>query len=76
MVTITCKTRRWGNSIGVVLPKKELEELRIGSDETVCIEIRRKDNPLKELFGAGKDNPITCEEFERYRKESRVSKYW
>jgi hypothetical protein len=30
---------------------------------------QKKENPLKELFGASKDKKITREEFEKWRKE-------
>lgn len=73
---IIAKTRKWGNSIGVVLPKKELDRLKIGEDEEIIVEVKKKENPLRELFGAGKDNPITREEFEAFRKDFKVSKYW
>lgn len=64
---IVAKTRKWGNSIGVVLPKREVERLNIQEDERVVLEIK-KQNPLRELFGAGKDDPITREEFREFRR--------
>ena len=54
---ITVKTRKWGNSIGVRIPKKTAKELGITADQEVAIEIVPK-NPLRELFGIGKfDEP-------------------
>ena len=63
-----CKTRKWGNSIGIILPKEELDRMHITEDEDVVVDVKRKDNPLKELFGAGKALGITQEEFRRFRK--------
>ena len=65
---IVTKTRKWGNSIGVVLPKKELERLNIGEDEMVEIEIRRKNNPFRELYEANLPK-IGIEELHKMRKE-------
>lgn len=71
---IISKTRKWGNSIGVIIPKEELSKMNIKENQDVVLEIRKKDNPLKELFGFGKNNPITKEEFIKTRAmmESRI----
>lgn len=54
MVEIETKTRKWGSSIGVVLPKKIVEEAGIKPNEKIVIEVKRK--PLaKEFFGLLKD---------------------
>jgi len=47
------KTRRWGHSLGVVIPR-EVERLRLKPGDNVVIEVHKKDNPLKELWGAFK----------------------
>ena len=65
---IIAKTRKWGNSLGIVIPKEEAESLRLRENEEVVVEIAKKDNPLKELFGFAKQNKITREEFLRTRK--------
>lgn len=72
MVTVTA--RKWGNSLGIVLPKDEAEKLNIQEGDKVIVEIKKKTNPLKELYGFGKDNPITKEEFHEFRR-SLESKY-
>ena len=72
---IPVKTKRWGNSIGVIIPKQETDKRHIKEDEIIFIELIGKENPLKELFGFGKDNPITREEFLRFRKEFEESKW-
>jgi antitoxin component of MazEF toxin-antitoxin module len=55
---IVCKTRKWGNSIGIILPKTELDSLGIANDEEIVVDIHKKDNPLKEMFGAGKGHDL------------------
>ena len=50
MVEIETKTRRWGSSIGLVLPKKIVEEEGIKPNEKIIINIKKR--PLaKEFFG-------------------------
>jgi hypothetical protein len=58
MDLIICKTRKWGNSVGIILPKSELERLGVEADDEIIVDIARKENPLKELFGAFKGKKI------------------
>ena len=43
--------RKWGSSIGVVIPKNLIEVGRIKENDEIVIEIKRKPQ-VKELFGA------------------------
>jgi len=38
---LLCKTRKWGNSIGIVLPKEEIARLRIKENQEIFVEIER-----------------------------------
>ena len=49
---IVSKTKKWGNSLGIRIPKSVAEELGLKEEQEVVIEIERKENPLRELFGA------------------------
>ena len=50
MVEIEAKTRKWGSSIGLVLPKRIVEEEGIKPNEKIVITIKKR--PLaKEFFG-------------------------
>lgn len=54
MVEIQAKTRKWGSSIGVVIPKEVVDEAGIKPNEKIVIEIKKR--PLaKEFFGLLKD---------------------
>lgn len=64
---LICKTKKWGNSIGIRIPKKAAEEMGIGEEQEVVIEIKEKGNPLRELFGALKFSEPT----EKILKEIR-----
>ncbi|MEK6950674.1 MAG: hypothetical protein AABX13_03030 [Nanoarchaeota archaeon] len=65
---ITCTTKKWGNSLGIILPKQERKHFHLQENQQVVIEIIKVENPLKELFGFTKDNKITREEFLETRK--------
>ncbi len=58
-MTIEVKTKQWGNSIGVIIPKEVVNTLKIKPEETILIEVERKENPLKELWGLGKGKKLT-----------------
>jgi len=64
---IICQTKKWGNSLGVIIPKNDAFELGLHEDEEIAIDIVKKDSPLKELFGFGKSNKITKQQFEETR---------
>ncbi|MBI2660138.1 AbrB/MazE/SpoVT family DNA-binding domain-containing protein [Candidatus Woesearchaeota archaeon] len=50
MVETEVKTRKWGSSIGVVLPKEIVDEVGIKPDETIRIDVR-KPVKVKDVFG-------------------------
>lgn len=62
------KIRKWGNSMALLIPKDEAISLNLSEGREVAVEITKKDNPLKELFGFGAKNKITRKEFLEGRK--------
>ena len=49
----TTHTKRWGNSIGIVIPKQVAEQHNIKLHENIVLEIKEKRSTvLHELFGA------------------------
>lgn len=69
---ITTKTRKWGNSLGVRIPKEVVEEMRLKENQEVVLDIKPKENPLKELFGSGKLSKSTEDVLKEIRgKESK-----
>ncbi len=70
---IVGKIRKWGNSIGLLIPKEEAVNLSLKENQEVAVEITKKENPLKELFGFGRDNKITKKDVSETRRllESR-----
>ena len=47
---IETKTRKWGSSIGIVLPKELIDEIDIKPNEIITIEVKKK-HKAKEFFG-------------------------
>ncbi len=60
MIEIKTKLRKWGNSFGIVVPQKAIEEEKIKEGDEVTILLRKeKGNVLREMFGTFKfDRPV------------------
>ncbi len=55
MIEIKSRIRRWGNSFGIIVPQKEVEDLGITEGEEVSVMINKDDsNILREMFGTFK----------------------
>ncbi|MBI2147696.1 AbrB/MazE/SpoVT family DNA-binding domain-containing protein [Candidatus Woesearchaeota archaeon] len=44
-------TRKWGNSIGITLPRDFTEKEHIGENEKLEIIVLKKNNAAREMFG-------------------------
>lgn len=51
MLKSISKLKAWGNSIGVILPKEQLQEEDLDINDEVEVIVRKKSNPLKDAFG-------------------------
>ena len=73
---LVTKTRRWGNSLGVRIPKDFVNEMKLRENQEIVIEIKPKENVLKELFGFAKEkiNKSTEDILKEARKG--ISKYF
>lgn len=67
-MAIEVRTRKWGNSIGIVIPSEAADKLSLKPEEQIIIEITRKENVLKELFGAIKFSKNTVVLLKEARK--------
>ena len=72
---IVGKIRKWGNSMGLLIPKEEAERMHLMENQEVAVEITKKESPLKELFGFSKGNKITRKEFLKTKKLLESDKY-
>ena len=50
MVEVECITKKWGSSIGVILPKDIIEKEHIEVNEKIFIDIKKK-HKANEFFG-------------------------
>lgn len=50
MTEIECIARRWGNSLGIILPKELVEGIGILENEEIVLEVKKK-HLAKEFFG-------------------------
>ena len=52
MIAINARTKRWGNSIGVILPKYIAKKQHIGPEQDIVIHIEdQKVSKVIDLFG-------------------------
>jgi len=68
-MAIEAKTKRWGNSLGVIIPSQTVEKLSLKPEENIVIEISKKENVLKELFGKAKTKKSAKEIMKEVRKD-------
>ncbi|MEK6899270.1 MAG: hypothetical protein AABW79_04200 [Nanoarchaeota archaeon] len=68
-MTLQVKTKKWGNSIGIIIPSEAVERFNIKPEERLMIKIEGKENSLKELFGAIKFKKSTKKIIAEARKE-------
>lgn len=52
MIECDAITRKWGNSLGMILPRNIVEEEKIVENEKIKILILKQDNILTKTFGA------------------------
>lgn len=63
------KTKKWGNSVGLILPADFVKQQHIHPGEELVIQMKKKQNVLKELFGALPFKKSTEQLLKESRKE-------
>jgi antitoxin component of MazEF toxin-antitoxin module len=53
-MAIEVKTRKWGNSLGIILPRELVEAHKIKEDEKIIINVVKKAD-LSDVFGSLKE---------------------
>ncbi len=71
MIEIEATTRRWGNSIGITLPKEVLKKEKIKEDEKITVLIVKRQKTFEAFRGLlkGKVNDSTQKIKNDLRKE-------
>ncbi len=68
-MTIQVRLRRWGNSMGIILPKEIVDRQRLKENEKVSISII-KETDLSSIFGSLKNLKLDAQKFkDEMRKE-------
>ncbi len=68
-MAVETKVRRWGNSMGVILPKILIEEKHIKENDTILIEVI-KEADLSDIFGSLKGKKkISGQKFKNMARE-------
>ena len=70
---LNLKIRQIGNSVGLIIPKNVAKGMNLKPETEVVIDIKKKGNVLKELFGALPD--LKSVDLKKTRSELE-SKYW
>ncbi len=64
---ITTRLKRWGNSLGIVIPSETIKQKSLQEDEEVIITIERK-KKIREIFGSLRSWKINAQ---KVKNESR-----
>ncbi|MBI2142504.1 AbrB/MazE/SpoVT family DNA-binding domain-containing protein [Candidatus Woesearchaeota archaeon] len=51
MMAVKARTKKWGNSLGIVIPKDSVQSENLKPGEEVELVLIKKTNVLKETFG-------------------------
>jgi len=70
---LNIKIKQIGNSVGIIIPKEVANGMNLKPETEVVIEIEKKSNVLKELFGALPK--LKQADLKNIRKDLE-SKYW
>ncbi|MBI2575165.1 AbrB/MazE/SpoVT family DNA-binding domain-containing protein [Candidatus Woesearchaeota archaeon] len=79
-MTTVAKLKKWGGSIGVVIPKKMLDSQNLKQGDEVSLDIRPKAT-LKDLFGIWKGKELDAQKIkdeireEEKRHDEILSRY-
>lgn len=69
MATATVVARKWGNSIGVVIPMDVVEKEGIKAEQPISIEVKPVRHPFAKFFGSLKTGRSVQEIKDELRKE-------
>jgi len=67
-MAIEVKVKRWGNSMGVILPKGLVDKQRLHEDDTIVIQVFKKAD-LRKLFGSLKHVKMSGQAFKDMVRE-------
>ena len=61
MIEVKTRIRKWGNSFGIVVPQKTIENTKIREGDEVIVLLKKEEdgNLLREMFGTFKSKKST-----------------
>lgn len=68
-MAVTVMTKKWGNSIGVIIPREVVEKEGIKPEQKVSLDVKPLKNSLAEFFGKFKTGRDVQEIKNELRKE-------
>lgn len=68
MIEIESYTRKWGNSLGIVIPKEIIEKENISENEKIVVRIKKK-HKAEDFFGMLTDWKRPTDEIKKKMKE-------
>ena len=68
MAPAECVARKWGNSIGIIIPKEIIKQQNIEENQKIIVEFRKK-HTVKEFFGLLPGWKKSTSELKREMKE-------
>lgn len=68
MTEAECTTRKWGNSLGIIIPREVVEKEHLHEDQSVMVDIKKK-YTVKEFFGMIPNLKKSTEEMKKEMKK-------
>ncbi len=68
-MAVTVMTKKWGNSIGVIIPREVVEREGIEADKPVSLEVKLVRHPFAKFFGTLKTGRPVQETKDELKKE-------
>lgn len=69
MIEFETKTRKWGNSLGIIIPKNEVDNLKLKENEILHLIVIKKNIKTRRAFGLLKNGKSGQEVKDLLRKE-------
>lgn len=72
MIEIKSKLRRWGNSLGIIIPQNAIAIANINEGDEINIFLQEEKNDISQVFGALKCKKINSQKLKNeIRREER-----
>ncbi len=73
-IAIEVKAKKWGNSVGIIIPADAVARLKIHQGETLQLDLRKTGSVLRDMFGSLRSKRRTKDILKEVR-QSHASKW-